>query len=61
MHVLLLAKQMLLTARLLTDPEAPARIRAAHQAISRILQEHREHEAQLECWENEGGPHAQSR
>ena len=42
-------------ALLLTDPEAPARIRRVQQAITDTLREHREHRTQLDSWENEGG------
>ena len=48
--------QMIKTGRLLTDPEAPARIRRAHRLIREVLQEAKDHQTQLECWENEGGP-----
>lgn len=58
----LLMLQMIKTAHLLTDPETPARIERAHRSIRRVLQEAREHQTQLECWENEGGTfHAQGR
>jgi hypothetical protein len=43
---------------LLVNPNAPRVIRQHHEAITAILNEAREHQTQLQSWENEGGaPH----
>ena len=58
---LALVAYMVSVARILIDPQAPAKIRQAQDAITDTLRQHREHMAQLDSWENEGGANAQSR